>query len=58
MEYALYKGEQLVAIGTIREIAKDRGVLPETIRFYQSGVYRRRAKKGVDNRLQLIKLDE
>lgn len=57
-EYALYKGEQMVAIGTINEIAAERGVKPDTIRFYMSGVYQRRAKSEVNNRLQLIKLED
>ncbi|MEY9979715.1 helix-turn-helix transcriptional regulator [Lysinibacillus sp. RC79] len=57
-EYALYKGEQMVAIGTVKEIAEERGVKPETIRFYMSGVYQRRSKREVNNRLQLIKLED
>ncbi|QGG51581.1 helix-turn-helix transcriptional regulator [Lysinibacillus pakistanensis] len=57
-EYALYKGEQMVAVGTIKEIATERGVKPETIRFYMSGVYQRRAKNKVNNRLQLIKIED
>lgn len=57
-EYALYKGEQLVAIGTVREIAEERGVSEKSIRFYQSGVYKRRSKSENNNRLNLIRLDE
>lgn len=57
-EYALYKGEQMVAIGTVNEIAEDRGVKPETIRFYMSGVYQRRAKSKINNRLQLVKIED
>lgn len=57
-EYALYKGEQMVAVGTVNEIAADRGVKPSTIRFYQSKAYQGRSKSEVNNRLQLIKLDD
>lgn len=57
-EYALYKGEQMVAIGTVKEIAEERGVKPNTIRFYMSGTYQRRSKSEVNNRLQLIKLED
>ena len=57
-EYALYKGEQMVAIGTVNEIAEERGVKPETIRFYMSGVYRGRAKNEANNRLQLVKIED
>ncbi|MCT6927408.1 MAG: hypothetical protein M3Z89_05130 [Lysinibacillus fusiformis] len=57
-EYALYKGDQMVAIGTVKEIAADRGVKPNTIRFYMSGAYQRRSESEVNNRLQLIKLED
>ncbi|QPA60668.1 helix-turn-helix transcriptional regulator [Lysinibacillus sphaericus] len=57
-EYALYKGDQMVAIGTVKEIAEERGVKPHTIRFYMSGAYQRRSKSEVNNRLQLIKLED
>lgn len=57
-EYALYKGEQMVAIGTVKEIATDRGVEPSTIRFYKSQAYQRRSNSEVNNRLQLIKLED
>ncbi len=57
-EYALYKGEQMIAIGTVKEIAADCGVKPSTIRFYQSKAYQRRSKSEVNNRLQLIKIED
>lgn len=57
-DYALYKGEQMVAVGTVREIAEERGVKQETIRFYQSGAYERRSKSKINNRLKLIRIDD
>lgn len=57
-EYALYKGEQMISIGTVKEISEERGVKPETIRFYASCAYQRRSKGEVNNRLQLVKLDD
>ncbi|GLC88676.1 helix-turn-helix transcriptional regulator [Lysinibacillus piscis] len=57
-DYALYKGDQMIAIGTVNEIAKERGVKPETIRYYMSGAYQRRSNSKVNNRLQLIKLED
>lgn len=57
-EFALYKGEQMIAIGTVREIAEERGVKPETIRFYKSETYQRRAKSETNNRLKLIRIDD
>lgn len=48
----------MIAIGTVNEIAEERGVKPETIRFYMSGVYKRRSTSEVNNRLVLVKLDD
>lgn len=42
--YELYKGYELLAIGTVNEIAHEIGVKPATVRFYKSPVYQRRAK--------------
>lgn len=44
--YALYQGEEYITSGTIEEIAKERGVKPETIRFYTSKVYRNRTTEA------------
>lgn len=57
-EYALYKGDQMVAIGTVKEIAEERGVEPTTIRFYKSQAYQRRSKREENNRLLLIKIED
>lgn len=56
LEYALYKGEQIVAIGTIREIAKERNLKPGTIEFYKSKVYKRRTKDN--NAMRLVRIDD
>lgn len=58
-EYALYKGEELLEIGTIKEIAKKQGLRTATIRFYMSPTYmRRRAKSKTGNYKVLICLEE
>lgn len=44
-EYALYKGDSLLSIGTIPEIAMDMGVKKETIEYYRTQAYRRRLKE-------------
>ena len=41
-EYALYKGEELLAMGTKREIAEQLGVSPSTVGYYGTLVYARR----------------
>ena len=54
-KYALYKGEECLAIGTILQIAHKMGVKYRTIYFYTMPTYKRRCKKG-KNRRELIKL--
>ncbi len=57
-EYALYKGENLLMIGTIAEIAKAQGVKRSTILFYQTPAYLRRYEKShIGNYKVLVKLD-
>ena len=41
-EYALYKGDDVIAVGTIQEIAAKTNVKPDTIRFYTSPAYEKR----------------
>lgn len=52
-EYALYKGEELLAMGTKREIAEQLGVLPSTVGYYGTPVYTRRTS---DNGRRLVEL--
>jgi hypothetical protein len=54
-EYALYKGEECLAIGTIDEIAKQQNVKWETIKFYHTPASKKLDKKG--KRRILISLD-
>ena len=56
-EYALYKGDDLLSVGTIREIAEEMGIEEKTIRFYGNPTYLKRRKKGKNYRY-LIKLEE
>lgn len=54
-EYALYKGDKCLAIGTIKEIAEQTNVKERTIYFYTTPIYKKRCKKS-KNRRELIKL--
>lgn len=54
-EYALYKGEECLAFGTIEEIAKQMGVKRKTIYFYTTPTYKKRCRKG-KNRRELVKI--
>lgn len=46
-DYALYRGDVFVTIGTIEEISEYLGVKIKTARFYASECYRRRNKNGM-----------
>lgn len=57
-EYALYKGDELLMIGTIREIAKSQNVKERTLYFYKTPSYlKRRSKSSTGNYKVLVKLD-
>lgn len=50
-EYALYKGEKLMAMGTKREIAEQLGVSASTVGYYGTPVYARRTSEERGRRL-------
>lgn len=53
-EYALYKGDEFLTIGTKKELAEYLKVKIETISFYASKVYLRRTN---GNGYVVVKLD-
>lgn len=59
-EYAVYKGESLICIGTANECAEHLGILPRTIRFYMTPSYKERVakRKNARNYITVIKLDD
>lgn len=44
-EYALYKGEEVLAIGTIADIAKETGVKEQTVSYYKTQAYQNRLER-------------
>ena len=44
-EYALYKGEEILAIGTIADIAKETGVKERTVSYYKTQAYQNRLER-------------
>ena len=44
-EYALYKGDEILQIGTIQEIAKEQKVKEKTVKFYKTRAYEKRIQK-------------
>lgn len=49
-DYALYKGDELLDMGTAEEIAARRGVKPETIYYYATSQYRKRRRNSKTGR--------
>ena len=54
-QYALYKGEECLAIGTLIQIAYKMGVKLRTIEFYKTPTYKKRRKNGKNYR-ELVEL--
>jgi hypothetical protein len=44
--YALYRGDEIITIGTKKELAKYLGVNERTIYFYSTPTHRKRNKNG------------
>lgn len=54
--YALYKGENLIADGTIQEIHERTGKSVDTLLFMTYPVYKKRSENG-KNRLTMTELE-
>lgn len=58
-EYALYKGDELIEIGTVKEIARNLGLKESTIRHYGKKAHIKRSEKRKGgNFKRLVKLEE
>lgn len=58
-EYAMYKGDDLLCIGTREEICKQMGIKRKTFAFYRSNYYKnqRETRFGNDRRKIIIRVD-
>ena len=56
-EYALYKGDDLLAFGNIKEMAQKLGIKPASVRYYGTNNYKRRIK-NLDKARILIKIED
>ncbi len=56
LEYALYKGDQLLGIGTVEYLSKKLGLTKKTLHFYHTPTYKKRTSEKKGKRL--IKIDE
>ena len=50
-EYYLYKGDEVIATGTAKEIAKKLGISESTVRFYKNPSYFKRRENGKNYRV-------
>lgn len=59
-EYAVYKGEDLLVIGTIKECADFLGIKKKTIQHYLTPAYQRiiAKRKRARNYRTVVKLDD
>ncbi|MER2039982.1 MAG: hypothetical protein ABS944_17700 [Solibacillus sp.] len=59
LEYALYKGDELLNFGTLQEIAKQRGVPKRRVQRYSFPSYQSNPKKkGKSKRMTLVILED
>jgi hypothetical protein len=60
VEYAVYKGDTFICMGTVNECAEHMNVLPETVKFYTTPTYAKRIakRKNARNYITVIKLDD
>lgn len=56
-EFAVYRGDDFITLGTANECAKQLGVTAQSIKFYASPTYKNRNKDG-GNSLVVIRLED
>lgn len=59
-EYAVYKGEALVCIGTALQCAQELGIKLKSFHFYKTPAYQRRIerRKKARNYITVVPLDD
>ena len=58
-QYAMYKGEECLAIGTRQEICQEMNIKEQTFRYYRSTAYRERLEKRKErNARRIIRLED
>ena len=56
--YAIYKGDQFIDVGTMKELSKRQHKSIKTLHFYASKAYRRREDPKGNNHYIVIKVEE
>ena len=55
-EYAMYKGDEFLCIGTKEEICKQMNITPKTFGFYRTNHYKNRPTRN-GNRRMIYRID-
>lgn len=56
-QYALYKGDEFIAGGTPREIARKTGKTFDSLTFYTTPAYSRRVEKAKSPWLEMVEIE-
>lgn len=56
--YAMYKGEECLAIGTSKEICEQQNISMQTFQYYRSKAYKKRVKNRKSKNYRTITLLE
>ena len=54
--YAMYKGDECLAVGTLIQLARDLNIKYNTLKFYLTPTYKKRSSKG-KNRRELVRVE-
>lgn len=58
-QYAMYKGEECLAIGTSKEICQKMNISMKTFQYYRTGAYKERIKnRNSKSYREIIRIDE
>ena len=60
MDYALYRGDDLIIIGTLEDLAKEMGIKVASVKWYMSNSYQKRMDKmkNKDNAVIIFQIDD
>ena len=57
-EYAVYKGDNIIAMGTLQECATKLNIKPESIMYYKTPTYIKRTTEKTGRRLVVLKEED
>lgn len=56
--YAIYKGDEFIDLGTIKELSKKHNISEKTLYYYTMPSYKKRSNYYKNNRIIVIKVEE